>query len=82
MSTVNRPAWTFEGYWNVVLGASRSAEDVVQDFKLEGDDGLDEWLGTAEADAWAMGGEQGDLPEEWGGYHARALDELRAEVQL
>ncbi len=72
-------AWTFKGYWNTVLGATRTAADVVNEFDLTGDErGLDEWLGTAEAAAWSAGGHRGDLPEEWSLHHTCALAELVA----
>ena len=74
--------WTYEGYWATVLGATRTAEMVVVDFDLSPADrrGLDEWLGTAEVEAWRVGGLGGELPAEWAGHHATALAEL-AEVQ-
>lgn len=75
------PRWTYEGYWHAVLGVG-SADDVVRDFALvDPGPGLDEWLDDAEVEAWAQGGEVGDLPEEWTGYHARALGELRATLE-
>jgi hypothetical protein len=81
--------WTYDGYWAAVLGASRTAGEVVREFDLVGGDdgerGLDEWLGHSEAEAWSQGAEGGDLPEEWVGYHARALRELGdavAEAQI
>lgn len=69
--------WTFDGYWNTVLGANRSAADVVREFQLDVTDlrGLDEWLGGAEADALAAGGETA-IPAEWSGFHTQALDAL------
>lgn len=70
--------WDFEGYWNAVLG-SGNATNVVREHELVGADGLDEWLGTAEAEAWAMGGGDAlEIPEEWTGFHARALSDLTA----
>ncbi len=73
-------AWTYEGYWATVLGAHRDAATVVADFELTPSDrrGLDEWLGSAEVEAWRVGGE-GELPDEWTDHHTRALAEL-AEV--
>lgn len=71
--------WTFEGYWNTVLGANRNATDVVRELELDPSDarGLDEWLGKAESEAWTVGGFAGQpYPEEWTGYHARALEAL------
>lgn len=70
--------WTFEGYWNAVLGANRSAEDVIREFDLDASDrrGLDEWLGHAEAEAWRVGGQGGTLPAEWTAHHDKALDAL------
>lgn len=71
--------WDFEGYWNVVLGANRSAADVVRDFDLDPSDerGLDEWLGHSEEAALGEA-RQTDIPETWEAFHARALDALRA----
>ncbi|GMV18390.1 MAG: hypothetical protein AMXMBFR56_66140 [Polyangiaceae bacterium] len=73
-----RSAWDYEGYWNVVLGADRTAADVVREFALNVDDrpGLDEWLGHAEVESWRVGGTGGELPAEWAGFHRRALEEL------
>lgn len=72
--------WNYEGYWNAVLGATRTADDVVAEFELVGGTRaqLDEWLDSAEAESWAMGAENNgkDLPDEWGGFHTRALAEL------
>ena len=70
--------WTFDGYWRTVLGLG-SAADIATEFDLAVD-GLDEWLGHAEAEAWAMGGEDGDLPEAWAGFHARALEALQDAI--
>ena len=68
--------WTYEGYWNAVLGVG-SAQDVVREFDLSAA-GVDEWLGTAESESWAAGnGKAGELPEEWTGFHGRALAELK-----
>ena len=73
--------WTYAGYRHAVLGLG-SADDLVREFALvETGAGLDEWLGHAEAEAWSQGGGGGDMPEEWTGYHARALGELRAAVE-
>jgi hypothetical protein len=74
-ATMNSSAgWTYEGYWSAVLGANRSAADVVREFALV-PAGLDEWLGTAEAEAAAMGNLHG-VPDAWGGFHGRAIDAL------
>lgn len=66
--------WTYEGYWNVVLGANRSGADVVREFDLVAE-GLDEWLGAAEAEACSVG--RIEMPEAWGRFHQRALAVLR-----
>lgn len=68
---------TFEGYWNVVLGANRSADDVVREFSLDPADrrGVDEWLGNAECEALLFGGDP-SMPAEWADFHSRALDAL------
>jgi hypothetical protein len=71
--------WNFEGYWNTVMGPTRSAGDIVREFELgAGRRGLDEWLGEAEMEAWMAGGNsvRDELPEEWAEFHARALDML------
>jgi hypothetical protein len=70
--------WTYEGYWAVVLGANRSADDVVAEFKLDVTDrgGLDQWLATAEVEAWRVGAKGGPVPSEWTGHHSEALNEL------
>lgn len=72
--------WDYEGYWQTVLGADRTPTRVVAEFSLVAA-GLDEWLGTAEAEAWsAGGGRAADLPAEWTAHHARALRELQRAV--
>lgn len=70
--------WTYEGYWNAVLGADRDEAAVVEEFELDATDrqGLGEWLGSAEAEAAREGGI--DIPAEWADHHARALAELQA----
>jgi hypothetical protein len=70
--------WSYEGYWNTVLGANRSADDVVREFDLDPTDhrGVDEWLGHAEAEACREGGIVVCPPASWDGYHAKALDAL------
>jgi len=71
-------AWTWCGYWNLVLGASRDAADVVREFELDPSDRreLDVWLAEAALEAWREGNLGGPIPASWAGYHARALDEL------
>lgn len=71
------PRWSYEGYWNVVLSSNRNAADVIAEFDLDPSDrrGLDEWLGHAEEAAREAGGLP-QIPEEWAGYHARALAAL------
>lgn len=71
-------SWTYEGYWNAVLGANRTAEDVVREFKLDASrrTEMEFWLDDAEAAAWAAGGNSGRVPEEWADFHDRALREL------
>jgi hypothetical protein len=68
--------WTYEGYWNAVLGANIHAADVVREFKLGSGTkrDLDVWLGHAEVGAWA--GEDDEMPPEWAEHHAKALAEL------
>jgi hypothetical protein len=69
--------WTYEGYWNAVLGDCRDAARVVSEFALVA--GLDECLGQAEVEAWRVsGGEAVTLPSGWAEFHKRALEELEA----
>lgn len=71
--------WTYEGYWNTVLGAHSDAARIVAEYDLAGATkrGLDEWLGGAESDAWAESGRKHDeRPASWRGFHRRALAEL------
>lgn len=71
--------WTFDGYWNTVLGAIRSAADVVREFELDASDrvGLGTWLGEAEDAARSAGG-LSTCPAAWAEHHTRALDALCA----
>lgn len=77
--------WTYDGYWLTVLG-DRGAREVVAEFDLvdlpnDGNGlGLDEWLDTAEIEAWRVGGESGRVPQEWAAYHPMALAELRQAI--
>lgn len=72
--------WTYEGYWNAVIGANMTPEKAVYEYDLVPGDfkGLDEWLGEAEVAAWAAGGQTGPLPPEWTEYHQRAAQVLDA----
>lgn len=78
MGGVVTRAWTYDGYWNVVLGANRGPTEVVTDFELDPRDrpGLCEWLGHAEAEAWRVGGEGSPIPDVWTEYHRRAVEAL------
>ena len=71
-------AWTYLGFWNVVLGATRDAEQVIREFELDPTDrrGLDQWLAESEAAAWFEGNLGGPIPESWKTFHVMALDEL------
>ncbi len=60
--------WTYEGYWRTVIGDGFSPDPDTRQ-------GLDEWLGAAEAEAWDQGG-RGEMPPEWAEHHVRALDAL------
>lgn len=71
-------SWSYEGYWNVVLGHTRSPHNVVSEFGLVNDRrSLDEWLGHAEEEAIHYGRlNRVETLKDWEGHHARALDEL------
>ncbi len=66
----------YSAYWSAVFDV-RCAETVLKEFDLLASDhlALDLWIGHAEADAWDEVGE-GDIPDEWSAFHARALEEL------
>jgi hypothetical protein len=68
--------WSFWGYWNVVIGAQRIASDAVEDSGMDSPEGLESWIGHAEAEAWRVGGEGGRVPREWANYRSRALELL------
>jgi hypothetical protein len=70
--------WSYEGYWNVVLGSHRNADDVLSEFDLDAENtkALDGWLSAAESTAWKTSGTPGDIPDPWKAFHVRALDEL------
>jgi hypothetical protein len=72
-------AWDYEGYWNVTIGANRSASMVAAEFDLV-EEGLDEWLSRAESEAWQAGGQGGDIPAEWADFHDQALAELQEAI--
>jgi hypothetical protein len=71
--------WTYEGFWNTVLSIGNAAQ-VVREFEFETDADLDEWLGHAESEAWAVGAQGGEMPASWAGYHRKALAELQAAI--
>lgn len=69
---------TYESYWALVFGAGRTAEDVVREFGLVPSDrlGLAGWLDRAEREAWAHGGNGGEMPTSWRSYHNQAMHDL------
>jgi hypothetical protein len=73
-------SWTYQGYWNTVIGAHRTAASAAREFDLVSGDfrGFSEWLGEAESTAWSAGGKGAPMPEEWSGFHKRAAEELQA----
>jgi len=76
---------TYDEYWAVVLGASRSAGRVVDEFCLGrmSKPSIDEWLLESELDAIAACDLSHGLVDEWleRGYRARALRELTACIE-
>ena len=52
--------WTFDGYWNAVLGANRGPRSVIDEFDLDPTNKrtLSDWLSDAEAEAWRVGGDR------------------------
>lgn len=70
--------WTYEGYWNVVIGPDRSAATVVDEFGLVGD--CADWLDESATIAWgeaAAGRDGAPMPEEWlTTFRKKALAEL------
>jgi hypothetical protein len=85
MNTHTNTVTTYEGYWNVVLGANCSANDVVREFDLDlhadGRRGLDEWLGLAEVEAISFSRLDMEVLESWATFHERALNLLTAAVE-
>ncbi len=71
----------YEGYWNAVVGADHCPASAVREFDLAGGSrrDIDEWLGTAESEARAVGADFGD---DAGAFHERALDALVAAAKL
>lgn len=67
------PEWTYEGYWNAVLGGNRTARDVRDEFNLSKKT-VSEWLREAEVTAAREGGIA--IPEEWQDFREQALAEL------
>lgn len=73
--------WTFEGYWNTVIGSTYTPESVVEEFKLVAR-GLDEWLGSAEEAAISAGAvDRTTTLDAWADFHDLALAKLAAAVQ-
>ena len=65
-----------------MLGANRSAADVVREFDLAPGDrrSLDEWLGHSEEAALGASGDTA-IPDEGEGFHGPALDALCEAVE-
>lgn len=71
--------WNYTGYWNTVLGANRSASEVVGDFNLVPDEtAIDAWLDEAEVEAWRVGGVGGRIPDSWLAFRKTAAAALLA----
>ena len=71
---------SYEQYWNVVLGHTRDAEQVVEEFELTdpSDMGVDEWLSGAEVEAARACNIPPSTVDYWSsqGYHERASEEI------
>jgi len=79
-TTFAAPA-TYGDFWATVLGPDRNAADVVREFDLAGSTlrDLDEWLGTAESEAWSAGRLEGEIRAD---FHQRALHTLEAAATI
>jgi hypothetical protein len=70
-------AWTFDAYWTTVIGDIDAASAVATFDLVPGDfRGFSEWLGTAELEAWRVGGLSGDMADAWGEHHDKAARAL------
>lgn len=79
-TTTIETVWTYEGYWNVVVG--RSASQCVLEFDLGSDrKQIAAWLDEAAIQAWQAGGIGGRMPQSWLDYFDRALDALHDAAQ-
>lgn len=78
MPTTPPAALSEQTYWSALFG-DRSAEDLVAEFGLVVDTraGLDEWLGTCEAEAARQGLDLNEVQPAW---RARALDAIEAAI--
>jgi hypothetical protein len=75
---VAAPTWTYEGYWNAVIGAERSAGDAIREYDLTPDGDVASfrrWLEEAEEEALSQGGLDG-RPDEWSEFRGRAAREF------
>ncbi len=75
--------WTYEGYWNVVIGADRRPDEAVVEFDLVGKtaEEIEEWLASSEEEAWQAGkgaDDPDEIPDEWEDLRARAARDLHA----
>ncbi len=71
-------AWTYEGYWAVVIGDDKDAETVIEDLVYPSSASLESWLENAEDRAWKQGRSDTseEMPEEWTDFYHRALAAL------
>lgn len=68
-------AWTYEEYWNCVLGIS-TASQIVEEHALTSCS-VASWLIKAETEAWRVGGREDKPPPEWETYQDRARAALK-----
>jgi hypothetical protein len=78
--------WTYDQYLAAVLpqgvAATVAEHDLADGHQIGRNDGLDDWLDQSEDTTWREDlSMKGDRPEEWCGFHRRALAELIAAIE-
>ena len=67
--------WTYEGYWYAVIGTA-SCKYVAEQNGITDVTSLEQWLTSAEKEAWSQGGSKKPMPESWASFHSKAVREI------
>jgi hypothetical protein len=81
MMNITAKTWTYKQYLAAVLpqgvAATVAEHDLTDGHQIGRNDGLDDWLDQSEHTTWCEDlFMEGDRPEEWRGFHHRALAKL------